>query len=169
MCGNASWRCLDCNLETTLKIACQEKSPGAHITVKPWDKLIRSWIKNMQARPQWNLPVTWWRHWVDHKERELVVEQHRHTLCNCSTDITNQLYYLANMRPSIGNRDSILLSIVLISCKRINVNQPWVCCQSLDDSLVKKGLVILLVISLPEAPRHTHRYPGPSFPTTFSS
>ena len=59
----------------------------------------------MRARPQCNLPVTWWRHWVDHEERELVVEQHRRTLCNCSTDITNQLYYLANMRPSIGNRD----------------------------------------------------------------
>ena len=60
----------------------------------------------MQARPQCNLPVRRWRHWVDHEERELVVEQHRHTLCNCITDITNQLYYLANMRPSIGNRDS---------------------------------------------------------------
>ena len=59
----------------------------------------------MQARPQCNLPVTGWRHWVDHEERELVVEQHRRTLCNCSTDITNQLYNLANMRPSIGNRD----------------------------------------------------------------
>ena len=67
--------------------------------------MIRSWIKNMWARPQWNLPVTWWRHWVDHKERELVVEQHRHTLCNCSTDIINHLYYLANMWPSIGNPD----------------------------------------------------------------
>ena len=26
VCRNTSWRCLDCNLETTLKITCQEKS-----------------------------------------------------------------------------------------------------------------------------------------------
>ena len=105
MCRNASWRCLDCNLEKTLKIACQEKSPWCSYNCQTLRWIDQKLNKNMQARPQCNLPVTWWRHWIDHEERELVVEQHRHTLYNCSTDITNQLYYLANMWPSISNRD----------------------------------------------------------------
>ena len=70
----------------------------------------------MRVRPQWNLLVTWWRHWVDHEERELVVEQHRHTLCSCSTEYHKSIILLSkyaaiNRQPSFPSR-SVLLSIM---------------------------------------------------------
>ena len=35
VCRNASWRYLNCNLETILKILVRKNHNGAHITVKP--------------------------------------------------------------------------------------------------------------------------------------